>query len=117
VNLNTLKSWEFIGLVLTNVASWLNVVSGNTLNTHQAVLISALSAAAYALARGFAKLNTDGKPFYQTTEFYVAVCGALTAFIGGLKGDISPGLMAELLAAVSAASAIANGLRTPPAAR
>lgn len=114
VNIQTFKSLEFILLVLTNVAAWL-ATTGSTVTTHNAYLFTAASAAVYALSRGLAKVNTDGKPFYLTTEFYVAVIGAAVAFLGASQGHISDTLLKELLAALAAASAIANGLRTPPA--
>jgi hypothetical protein len=114
INRATFTSWEFILLVLTNAAAWL-ATAGNTITSHNAFVFSALSAAVYALARGFAKINADGKPIYATTEFYVAIIGAAAAFVGNLDGHIGDSTLKLLLGALAAASAIANGLRTPPA--
>lgn len=114
INLTTLRSWEFLLLVLTNVAAWL-ATTGSTVTTHNAYLFTALSAMVYALARGLAKVNSDGKPIYLCTELYVAVIGALVAFLGAMQGHISDTLLKELLAGLAAASAIANGLRAPNA--
>jgi peptidoglycan/LPS O-acetylase OafA/YrhL len=105
---------EFVLLVLTNVAAWL-ATTGNTVTTHNAWVFSAASAGVYALARGLAKQNTDGKPWYMTSEFYVSILGAAAAVIGASQGHISDTLSKELLAAIGAAMMIANGLRTPPA--
>ena len=114
INVSTLKSWTFILLVLTNVAAWL-ATTGNTVTTHNAWVFSAASAGVYALARGLAKLNADGKPFYQTTEFYVSILGAAAAVVGASQGHIGDTLSKELLAFIAAATAIAEGLRQPPA--
>jgi hypothetical protein len=112
-NSSTFRSTEFILLVLTNVAAWL-ATTGSTVTTHNAWMFSALSAGVYALARGLAKVNTDGKPIYLTTEFWVALLGAAAALVGASQGHISDTVMKELLAFIAAATAIANGLRTPP---
>jgi len=114
INFNTFRSTEFVLLVLTNAAAWL-ATTGNTVTSHNAWVFSAASAGVYALARGLAKVNTDGKPFYFTTEFFIAVLGAAAALVGASQGHISDTLMKELLAFIAAATAIANGLRTPPA--
>lgn len=114
INKNTLKSWEFILLVLTNAAAWL-AAAGQNVSQRDAFIFTALSAGVYALARGLAKINSDGKPIYLTTEFWVAVIGAITAFVGDLQGHVGQHTLALILAALAAASAIANGLRQPPA--
>lgn len=116
INLDTLRSWQFILLVLTNVAAWL-ATTGSTVTSHNAWLFSAASAGVYALARGLAKMNADGKPFYQTTEFYVAVLGAAAALVGASQGHISDTMSKELLAFIAAATMIADGLRQPPASQ
>jgi hypothetical protein len=116
INLSTLRSWEFVLLVLTNAAAWLaNLANEGNVSNHDAVLISAASAGLYALARGFAKVNTDGKPIYMTTEFWVAILGAATAVAGKLTDTIGPTTTQELLGFIGALTAVANGLRTPPA--
>jgi hypothetical protein len=114
INLDTLRSWQFLLLVLTNVAAWL-ATTGSTVTSHNAWVFSAASAGVYALARGLSKVNSDGKPFYFTTEFYVAVLGAAAALVGASQGHISDTLMKELLAFIAAAQMIADGLRQPPA--
>lgn len=113
-NWSTLRSTEFIILVLTNVAAWL-ATTGSTVTSHNAWVFSAASAGVYAVARGLAKVNTDGKPIYLTTEFWVSILGAAAAIVGASQGHISDTLMKELLAGIAAATVIANGLRTPPA--
>lgn len=116
INLSTLRSWEFVLLVLTNAAAWLaNLADTGGVSDHDAVLISAASAGLYALARGFAKVNSDGKPIYMTTEFYVAILGAATAVVAKLDGTIGATTAQELLGFIGALTAVANGLRTPPA--
>ncbi len=116
INLSTLRSWEFVMLVITNAAAWLaDLANTGGVSDHDAVLISAASAGLYALARGFAKVNTDGKPIYMTTEFYVAILGAATAVVGKMEGTIGATTAQELLGFIGALTAIANGLRTPPA--
>lgn len=115
INLSTLRSMEFVLLVLTNVAAWLaNVADVGGVSDHDAVLVSAASAGLYALARGLAKVNTDGKPIYMTTEFYVALLGAAAAVIARTQDTLGPTTTQELLGFIAAATAIANGLRTPP---
>jgi hypothetical protein len=113
INVNTLKSWSFLLLVLTNAAAWL-ATAGSTVTSHNAFIFTAASAGVYALARGLAKVNADGKPIYQTTEFYVAIIGAATAIAGNLKGHVPDSTLKLLLAGLTAASLVANGLRTPP---
>lgn len=116
LNASTFRSMEFVLLVLTNVAAWLaNLANVGGVSNRDAVLISAASAGLYALARGLAKVNTDGKPIYETTEFYVALLGAAAAVIAKLQGTIGATTVQELLGFIAAATAIANGLRTPPA--
>ena len=114
INVNTLKSWTFVLLVLTNVAAWLATM-GSTVTTHNAWVFSAASAGVYALARGLAKVNADGKPFYKTTEFYVSILGAAAAVVAAAQGHIGGTMEKELLAFIAAASAIAEGIRQPPA--
>jgi len=113
INLNTLKSWEFVVLLLTNVGAWL-ATTGSTVHTRDAFVYTAVSAGAYALARGFAKFNSDGKPFWRTTEFYVVIIGGVSAAWAGFQGHISSTTFTEVGAFLTAAAAIANGLRTPP---
>lgn len=113
INVNTFKSWEFVVLLLTNAAAWLST-TGSTVQTKDAFVFTAVSAGAYALARGFAKFNADGKPFWKTTEFYVVLIGGASAAWAGFQGHISPTAFTEVGAFLTAAAAIANGLRTPP---
>lgn len=112
INWATLRSLPFIILVLGNVGMWL-ASTGQTYSGRDAVIFSAVSAAAYALARGLAKINSDGRPFWQTTEFYVALIGAAIALVGGLHGTISGRLSTELLVMLAALAKIADGLRVP----
>jgi hypothetical protein len=112
-NPSTLRSWEFIALVVSNVAMWF-ATAGETVQTHDAYIFTAVSAGLYALARGFAKQNSDPRDAWKTTEFYVAILGALTAAVGGFKGHISGTTETQLIALLTGLSSIANGLRTPP---
>jgi hypothetical protein len=115
LNLSTFRSMEFVLLVLTNAAAWLaNLANVGGVSDHDAVLVSAASAGLYALARGLAKVNTDGKPIYMTTEFWIAILGAATAVIAKMDGTIGATTAQELLGFIGALTAIANGLRTPP---
>lgn len=114
INLNTVKSWSFLLLVLTNAAAWL-ATAGSTVSPKNAVLFSAASAGAYALSRGLAKVNADGRPVYQTTEFWVAILGAATAVVGNLNGTLPDSTMKLVLAALAGLSVVANGLRQKPA--
>lgn len=114
MSLQRFKSLEFILLVLTNLGAWA-ATAADTLSTRQAVIASTLSVVAYALARGLAKFNADGKPFYFTSEFWIAVLGAAGAGLANLNGTIPDSTLKLALAGVAAATMIANGLRTPPA--
>jgi peptidoglycan/LPS O-acetylase OafA/YrhL len=113
INLHTLRTWPFIVLVLTNLGAWLATL-GNTVSPHNAWVYAAVSAGAYSLARGFAKFNSDTTNFWQTTEFYVVILGALAAIVGASSGHISDNLMKQLLAGLAAVSMIARGLALAP---
>lgn len=113
-NRNTFLSLPFILLVLTNLGAFLLTI-GQTVSLHNAWIFSALSAGVYAVARGLSKWNSDGKPFYATTEFWIAILGGVAAVIGAASGHIPDATMKELLAFVTFAELIAEGLRTPPA--
>lgn len=113
INVKTFRTWEFLVLALTNVAAWLATAS-DTVNPKQAVVYSALSAGAYALARGFAKFNKDTKDFWNTTEFYVTLIGAGTAVVGSLEGTLSDSTFRQVMAALAGMAMIANGLRKDP---
>jgi hypothetical protein len=114
INIHTLKTWPFVVLVLTNLATWLATL-GSTVSPHNAYLFTAASAGAYALARGFAKFNSDTGDFWKTTEFYVVIIGAIVAVLGATQGHVSDNLMKELLAGLTFASMIARGLALAPA--
>lgn len=109
------KSLEFVLLVLTNIAIYANVVAGNTLDHRAAIIASSISVGAYALVRGLAKFNADGKPFYQTSEFWLAVIAAAGVVVSNLQGEIGAQLMSYIVGGLALLTAIANGLRTPPA--
>lgn len=113
INTHTLRTWPFIVLVLTNVAAFLATL-GNTVTMHNAWVYTAVSAGAYALARGFSKFNADSGNFWQTSEFYVVLLGAAGAIVGASSGHISDNLMKELLAGLAAVSMIARGLALNP---
>jgi small-conductance mechanosensitive channel len=114
INLHTLRTWPFIILVLSNLAAWLATL-GSTVSVRNAWMYGALSAGAYALARGFAKFQSDTTNFWQNTEFYVVILGAVSAILGASTGHISDNLMKELLAGLTAVSMIARGLALSPA--
>lgn len=109
------KTWPFVATVLSAIAVWLTT-TGSTVSQHDAYIYTGLAAGFYALSRGFAKWNTDGKPFYMTTEFYLILIGAAVETLGFFKGHMSAITWTELSAFLAFATAIAEGLRTPPPA-
>jgi hypothetical protein len=116
VSLARFKSLEFILALLTTLGAWAAQLAGaGNVTPHDAILLTAASAGFYSLARGLAKVNADGKPFYMTSEFYGAIIGAGTAVAGQLDGAISPNVMQIILGALAVLAMVSNGLRTPPA--
>lgn len=110
------KSLEFWLAVLTAGGAWLaQLADSQRVSAHDAILATAFSAGFYALARGLAKHNADGKPWLFTSEFWGSVIGAATVVVGKLDGSISANLMQELILGLSALTMISNALRTPPA--
>jgi hypothetical protein len=91
LNLNpkTFLTSEFLAFALTNVAAWLATLV-DWMSPTTATWVSAASAALYALARGLAKLNSDTKDFWNTTEFWALVLGAGITFVSGLADHIGP---------------------------
>lgn len=116
VSLARFKSLEFILAVLTTLGAWAAQLAGaGNVTAHDAILLTAASAGFYALARGLAKVNTDAKPFYMTSEFYAALIGAGTAVAGQLDGAIGANTMQLILGGLAVLQMVSNGLRTPPA--
>jgi hypothetical protein len=113
-NTKTFRSLEFLLLVLTNIAAWL-LTFGSTVSPHNAVIFSAASAAVYALARGLAKMNADVRNYWETSEFWIGVIGALIVFIGDLQGVLSDTKVKQLIAGLTFALMIARGLAKAPA--
>jgi hypothetical protein len=116
LSLARFKSLEFLLAAVTTLGAWAAQLAGaGNVTPHDAILLTAGSAGFYALARGLAKVNSDGKPFYQTSEFYGALIGAGTAVAGNLTDEISPNTMQIIVGALAALQMVSNGLRTPPA--
>ena len=116
ISTSRFKSLEFWIAIAGVIAAWLaQAASSGAVSTHDAILATAASAGFYSLARGLAKLNTDGKAVIFTSEFWGAVIAAATVVVGKLEGDISPNLMQELLLGLGGLAMLANALRTPPA--
>jgi hypothetical protein len=113
ISTHTLKTWPFVLLVLSNLGVFLATL-GSTVTQHNAWVFAAASAGVYALARGFSKFNSDTGNFWQTSEFYIAILGALAAIVGASQGHISDALMKELLAGIAFASMVARGLALSP---
>lgn len=110
---STLKSWEFISFILVTAGVWAGQLAGSV-SAQTAVVLTAAAAAATALGRGLAKQNSDPKPFYGTTEFYVALVGAAQAGVAKLNGSISAHTLAEITVSLTAAMTIAEGIGTIP---
>lgn len=117
LNTNTFRSLEFMLVVVTNLAMWTAAVASSGVGYNSATYWTAGSAGLYALARSLAKFNTDSRPFYLTTEFWMAVAGAAVTSVSGLNSTISPHTYGLLMAALSALLAVGNGLRKAPASQ
>ena len=116
VSLARFKSLEFILAMVTTLGAWAAQLAGaGNVTPHDAILLTAASAGFYALARGLAKVNADGKPFYQTSEFYGALIGAGVAVAGQLDGEISANTMQLIVGGLAGLQMLSNALRTPPA--
>lgn len=113
INRSTFASLEFLLLVLGNVANWVAVAAGTYSGAFGAYLTAA-SAAVYALARGLAKVNVDGKPYWQTTEFWLAAAGSVPAIVEAFRGEIPAKTYAVVQAAIVALLGVAQGLRKIP---
>lgn len=113
LNRKTLGTWEFWSFVLVTVGAWLAELVG-TLTGTQAVVLSAVAAGVMALSRGFAKQGADVKNWWQTTEFFVAVIGALQVVIAQLNGTIDGRLMTFLASGLGFALALSRGLAKNP---
>jgi hypothetical protein len=114
-DLSTFKRLEGLIMILTVAAAWLTAAVSDGVGYNTSVRLTAAAAAFYALARALAKVNTDGRDYWHTSEFYISVLGALTVFVGGLAGTISTHTEGLLLATLAAVTAIANGVRKVPA--
>lgn len=113
-NPKTFKSLEFITLVLGVIGPWLVNAASDAINTKEALTYNAIAAAVYALARGLAKMNSDTKDYWATSEFYVAILGSAAAAVGVLSDNLSGTRWSQLQGLILAAAAIANGLRKEP---
>lgn len=111
----SVRTWEFIVLALTVVGSWLTAVASESVGYDSAIYLTAAAAGAYALARGLAKVNHDGKDWWYTTEVWICVIAAAQASLAALNETISTHTYGILVASLTAASVLANGLRKIPA--
>lgn len=109
----TLRTWEFVSFVLVSLGAWIAEIQGTFTGT-QAVVLSSVAAGITALARGYAKQGADVKNWWETTEFFVAVIGALQAVIAQLNGTISGQTMTLLASGLGFALAISRGLAKNP---
>jgi hypothetical protein len=113
LNRSTMVTWEFVSFVLVTVGAWIAEIQGTFTGT-QAVVLSAAAAGVTALARGYAKQGADVKNWWETTEFFVAVVGALQAVLAQLNGTISGQTMTLLASGLGFALAISRGLAKNP---
>jgi uncharacterized membrane protein len=107
------KTWPFVATVLAALGFWLTT-TGNSVSQHDAYIFTGLAAGAYALSRGLAKWNSDGKPFYKSSEFWIIILGAVVTTFGFFKGHMSALTWTEISGFLTFATAVAEGLRTPP---
>lgn len=114
-DLTTFKRLEGLILIASVAAGWLAAFAKSGVGYNTGVYVTAGAAALYALSRGLAKLNTDGRDYWNTSEFYVLVIGAATTFVAGLASTVSTHTEGILLAILGAAAMLANGLRKVPA--
>lgn len=113
LNRSTFASLEFLLLVLANIANWVAVAADQYAGSYGAYL-TAGSVALYAVVRGLAKVNSDGKNYWQTTEFWAAIAGSAPAVVEAFRSNISPHTFALIQAGVVAALGVAQGLRKDP---
>lgn len=113
-NIKTFLRLEGFLLVITNLAAWL-ATFGNTVSPKNAVIFSAASAGFYALARGLAKMNADTKNWWQTSEFWIGVIGALIVVVGDLNSTIGDSRAKQLIAGLTFLLMVARGLAKQPA--
>lgn len=113
-NPKTFKTLEFLLVVLANVAAWLLAVV-DYMPTRYAVYATALAGAMYALSRGLAKVNTDVKDYWQTTEFWVAAASSVPAIIAAFADTIGPTTYGIIQTIIVMVTGIMNGARKDPA--
>lgn len=114
INSKTFKTLEFYAVVLAAIIPWLANAALDSVDAQEALTWNVLAAAAYALSRGIAKVNTDVKDFWLTSEFWVAVIGSAAAGIGVLNDTLGGTRWAQLQGLLLAAISIANGIRKDP---
>ena len=112
-NRKTFRTLEFLLVVVTNVAAWLAALA-DSIPDRWAVYATAGSGALYALARGFAKLNSDTKDYWHTTEFWVALLSVIPTVLAGIDGTLGTHTTAIVSGIIAAALGIANGVRKQP---
>lgn len=110
----TLLSWEFLALLLTNVAAWALTMADSGVGHNSAVYWTAGSAGLYALVRGLAKVNHDSKDWWQTPEFLLAILAAIITTVAALASTINEHTYGILMAALLGLSALGNGVRKVP---
>lgn len=113
VNRKTLRSLEFLLVVLTNAAAWI-ASAADWLDPRYAAYATAASGAIYAISRGLAKMNADTRDYWRTTEFYVAILTSLGSVAAALADVIPAQTYAFLQGSIIAAVSVAMGLRKEP---
>lgn len=110
----TVRTYEFISLVLVVAGSWVTALASSEVGTNSAIYLTAAAAGIYALSRGLAKVNHDGKDWWRTSEIPVVLIAAASATVATLNSTIDPHAYGIIVATLTAASALANGLRKIP---
>lgn len=82
-----IKSTEFWLTFAAQIAAALIATVGE--NSLAGVILSGVSASAYAVTRGLAKVKTEGsiKPGKRTTEFWISFAAQALALVVGITGD------------------------------
>ena len=113
MNINTLKSWQFIATVLTAGGVWAMSLVGNTIPEKDAYIVTGVVAGVYALARGITKFNGPFKSIVLTTEFWTVLIGAAVATLGVFHGHLGAGIYSAIAGFLAFATVISHALSSP----